>query len=149
MKIEITQLVEKIYPQVNMRIALVNGFTINSMFSFKDRLPSDLRSSVIYKYSCAHCASGTYVGSTMRAAYMRFAEHEGISPCTGKQLSVKKQSSIREHSAKCGPLNRENFTIIGQEKSDVFLRNLESLHIHQAKPELNDMQSSYPLCIEK
>ena len=89
------------------------------------------------------------MGSTVRAAYMRFAEHEGVSFCTGRPLSVKKHSSIREHCARCGPFDRSRFSIIGQEKSDQFLRILESMHVHKEKPELNDMQSAYPLRIVK
>ena len=149
LKIDVTHFIEKLYPHINFRMALVNGFTISSMFPYKDSLPFDLRSSIIYKYSCTHCVSGTYVGSTVRAAYMRFAEHEGISFCTGKPTSVKKQSSIREHCSKCGPFNKSNFAIIGHEKTDTFLRILESMHINSEKPELNDMQSAYPLCIVK
>ena len=149
LKAEINKLIETVYPQVDFRLCLVNGFTINSMFSFKDSLPIELRSSIIYKYSCAHCASGTYVGSTMRAAYMRFAEHEGISFCTGLPLNHPKHSSIREHTARCGPFDQSKFAIIGQEKSEVHLRILESLFIQQEKPKLNDMQSSFPLYIVK
>ena len=149
LKTELTNFVERFYPHVDFRLCLVNGFTISSLFPYKDFLPLELRSSIVYKYSCAHCASGTYVGSTMRAAYMRFAEHEGISFCTGKKLNHPKQSSIREHTAKCGSFNRKNFNVIGHEKSEVFLRILESLHIHKEKPELNDTQSAFPLCIVK
>ena len=95
------------------------------------------------------CFTPTYVGSTVRAAYMRFAEHEGISFCTGKKLSHPKQSSIRDHTARCGSFDQRNFQIIGHEKSEVFLRILESLHILKEKPELNDTQSAFPLCIVK
>ena len=149
LKVDLTKLIENIYPQVDFRLCLVNGFTINSMFSFKDSLPLELRSSIVYKYSCARCASGTYVGSTMRAAYMRFAEHEGISFCTGKRSNQPKQSAIREHATRCGTFDRKNFSIIGQEKSDVHLRIPEPLYIQREKPDLNDTQSAFPLCIVK
>ena len=149
LKTELTNFVERFYPQVDFRVCLVNGFTISALFPYKDFLPLELRSSIVYKYSCAHCASGTYVGSTMRVAYMRFAEHEGISFCTGLPLNQPKHSSIREHTARCGPFDRSKFAIIGQEKSEVHLRILESLFIQQEKPELNDMQSSFPLYIVK
>ena len=43
-------------------------------FNYKDRLPSDLCSSLVYRYSCARCA-GKYLGST--------TEHNGKIHHTG------------------------------------------------------------------
>ena len=144
---EVIQLIGKIYPQIDFQMILVNSFSLGSMFSYKEKLPMVLKSSVIYKYSCARCASGTYVGSTTRAAYMRISEHRGRSFRTKKLLSVPSKSAIREHAFKCGPIRDENFSIIGQEKSDVHLRMLESIHIHRLHPTLNDMNSAFPLNI--
>ena len=73
-----------------------NKNSIGSLFRFKDHLHLNMLSSVVYKYSCAQCASGTYVGSTTRALHMRIAEHRGRSFRTGKLVQSPK-SSIREH----------------------------------------------------
>ena len=149
MKNEITELVGKIYPQVDLVLALVNPFTIGSLFPYKDRMPMMLKSSVIYKYSCAHCASGTYVGSTTRAVYMRISEHRGRSYRTNSLLKTPTKSSIREHALRCKQgISDAEFTILAQEGgSETSLRMLESLFIIRERPSLNDMQSAYPLNI--
>ena len=151
MKKEVTDLVEKIYPQVELSLALVNPFTIGSLFPYKDRLPKMMRSSIIYKYCCAHCASGTYVGSTTRAAYMRISEHRGRSYRTNLLLKTPQASSIREHALKCKQgISDDEFSILAQEgSSEINLRILESLFIMQGRPSLNDMQSAYPLNIAR
>ena len=44
------------------------------MFSYKGRLPSNIRSSLVYWYSCARCAC-EYVGSTTRMLHTKVCEH--------------------------------------------------------------------------
>ena len=42
----------------NINIKLVfNSFKVDSPFSVKDPIPSDLRARVIYKFSCAGCTA--------------------------------------------------------------------------------------------
>ena len=126
----------------------MNKFTIANFFPFKERLPMGLKSSVVYKFSCAQCASGTYIGSTTRATHMRIAEHRGRSFRTGKLLANPGHSAIREHALKCRQtISEDDFTILGQEGAQTHLRILESIFIHQLKPGLNNMQSAFPLRI--
>ena len=147
LKDEIVLLIEKFYPQIDLKVVMPNKNSIGSLFRFKDRLPLNMLSSVVYKYSCARCASGTYVGSTTRALHMRIAEHRGRSFRTGKLIQSPK-SSIREHSLKCSKFISENdFVVLGQEKQEVYLRMLESLFILKHRPLLNEMQSAFPLKI--
>ena len=106
-----------------------------------------LQSSVIYQFSCAQCASGSYVGSTTRALHMRIAEHMGRSFRTGKVVQSSK-SSIRDHAIKCSNvIDKKAFKIIGRENNETHLRMLESLYILRLKPNLNEMQSAFPLII--
>ena len=149
MKKEISDVFGKIYPQVDLCIALVNPFTIGSLFHYKDRLPMIMKSSIVYKYCCAHCASGTYVGSTTRAAYMRISEHRGRSYRTNLLLANPAKSAIREHALKCQKtISDGEFSILAQESSsELNLRMLESLFIIREKPRLNDMQSAFSLSI--
>ena len=126
MKAEIEKLVNKYFPQLDLHIILVNKFNIASLFKFKERLPTQLLSSVVYKFSCAHCASGTYVGSTIRATHMRVAEHRGRSYRTGEQLENPPKSAIRDHALKCGKtVSVGEFSILAQEKNEMHLRILE------------------------
>ena len=48
--VEIEKIMGKYFPQIDLRIILVNKNTIGSYFSFKDVLPTLQRSSVIYIY---------------------------------------------------------------------------------------------------
>ena len=148
LKSEILSIIGNLFPQLDLKIVLSNKYTISSLFKFKEPLPKMMLSSVVYKYSCAHCASGTYVGSTTRAVHMRIAEHRGRSFRTGKLSSQPGHSAIRQHSLCCSKqISNSEFVLLGQEKCETSLRILESLYIHVHKPNLNEMQSSFPLKI--
>ena len=148
LKNDILILVGRFFPYINLEISLTNKFTIGSLFKYKDRLPFDLQSSVVYLYSCARCASGTYVGSTIRAIHMRIAEHRGRSFRTGKLMANPPKSSIRDHAFHCSKtISPSEFKIIGQEKNENYLRILESILIRSHKSNLNKMESAYPLKI--
>ena len=148
LKNEISTVIADLFPQLDLKVILSNKYTIGSLFKFKEPLPRSMLSSIVYKYSCAQCASGTYVGSTTRAVHMRIAEHRGRSFRTGKLLSQPGHSAIREHSLRCSKqISASDFSVLGQEKCEISLRILESLHIHVQKPSLNEMQSSFPLKI--
>ena len=148
LKLELTKIIGDHFPQLDLGIALINGRTISSFFQYKDKLPFSLKSNVIYYYSCAQCASATYIGSTMRCAYVRLAEHRGRSHITDKLLKSPHPSAIRVHAIATGhPVKDENFCILDQasnSKHDAHLRLLESLHIGQKKPSLNNAKSSFP-----
>ena len=40
-----------------------NSFKIKNYFSNKDPIPNDLKSSLVYKFTCASCSS-SYIGET-------------------------------------------------------------------------------------
>ena len=148
LKQELNVFLQEIFPQIDINLVFVNKSTIGSFFPFKERLPTSLKSSVIYQFSCARCASGTYVGSTTRAIHMRIAEHRGRSFRTGKLLASPGHSAVREHALKCcQTVAAGDFKIIGQESVPTHLRILESILIHRLKPKLNNMQSAFPLKI--
>ena len=66
------------------------------MFRFKDRVPYDLVSGVVYEYTCGRFNSSYYV-ETERHSTVRSGEHKGISPLTFKKTKPSKESSIRDH----------------------------------------------------
>ena len=144
---ELGSLLSKYFVQIDFQIVLVNASTIGSVFRFKDVLPVGMRSSLVYKYSCAQCAS-EYIGSTIRTLGTRAAEHAGRSFRTGSLIAHLPHSSVRVHAESCGTsVSISNFTILGTAPNPQDLRILESLHIYKLKPSLNDMQSSFPLKI--
>lgn len=73
MKLELEKLT-KYFPCVHFNIILVNNFWIGCFFHYKDKLPSAGRSSLVYSYRCAKCASQD-VGMTARTLRTRVFEH--------------------------------------------------------------------------
>ena len=62
-KKQLLNIVNKYFPQVNLRCIFVNRNTVGSLFPFKDQIPLMMSSNIIYKYSCSQCQS-TYIGET-------------------------------------------------------------------------------------
>ena len=56
-KRKLSPLITKFYPHVSIRFIITPSVTIKNFFSFKDKLPISLVSSVIYKYSCGQCSA--------------------------------------------------------------------------------------------
>ena len=114
----------------------------------KDKLPAELRSSLVYEFSCGSCAH-RYIGSTNRNLYMRVNEHAGRSVRTGNIVSKPSNSSILDHAFICKTkICLDNFKILDSCNSQN-LRILESLYINKFRPELNDTLASAPLLIVK
>ena len=137
----------KFYPHIDFNFVFKNTFKIGSFFHFKDRLPTPIRSSVVYKFTCPNCQVG-YFGSTFRSLKIRVDDHIGQSSRTGRPVRSPLHSVVREHSETCNfTLNFNHFEIIDycQDASD--LRILESLYIKKHKPFLNSTVSAAPLNI--
>ncbi|MPC30370.1 hypothetical protein E2C01_023632 [Portunus trituberculatus] len=62
-----------------------------------DCLPTELRSSIVYKFSCPSCQAG-YSGSTIRVFKIRVDEHKGQSSRTGRRSHNPPHSAVRDHS---------------------------------------------------
>ena len=102
---------------------------LSNVFRFKDRLPSDLVSGVVYKYTCDRCNS-TYYGETDRHLKDRLGEHIGISPLTFKETKPSKESAIRDHLLNCNNISSfEGFTILTNENNKFDLEIKQSLLI--------------------
>ena len=148
LKIDLEKITAKYFPFIKLHVVFSNPYTLSSLFKHKDVLPLSMRSSLVYSYRCPQCVSGCYVGSTIRPLYMRIAEHSGKSFRTGNLLRVPGHSAIRDHAKNCSKsVKIENFQILGTEKNSMHLRMLESLIIKSEKPNLNDMNSAFPLMI--
>ena len=58
-----------------LNIKLVfSSFKIKNHFSYKDSIPNDLKSFLVYKYTCASCSS-SYICETCRRFKTRIGEH--------------------------------------------------------------------------
>ena len=60
-----------------LQIVFKSQRKLSNVFHFKDRLPSDLVSGVVYKYTCGMC-NFTYGGETDRHLKVRSGKHIGI-----------------------------------------------------------------------
>ena len=116
-----------------------------SLKDFKDHLPSDLVSGVVYKYTCGRCNS-TYYGETDRHLKIRSGEHIGISLLAFEKIKPSKESPIHDHLLNCNNLpSVEEFTILrhGNNKFDLEIK--ENLLIKRDRPILNKSISSTKL----
>ena len=106
-----------------------------------------LKSSLVYKFSCARCAS-EYVGTTARTLGTTVVEHVGVSYRTGARFTQPPHSALRDHRDSCGTnFDSSNFKILANAACTPDLRILELLYIYKTKPLLNNQLSSYPLSI--
>ena len=145
LKSELLTLLSKYFKDIKFHVTLVNKFTIGSIFPFKDKLPTQMRRSLVYNFRCSRCES-QYVGSTTRTLGARVAEHLGRSYRTNRFITTPSHSSIREHSFECDArVSIDDFKILDSNSNPNDLRILESLYILKLKPNLNDTKSAVPL----
>jgi hypothetical protein len=58
------------YPLISLRVVFRPSFRLSNFFPFKDKIPCELRSHVVYLYKC-QCCGALYVGQTRRHIYTR------------------------------------------------------------------------------
>lgn len=63
--------------------AIFGDDPLTNVFKFKDHIPIDLISSVIYKFQCGLC-NESYHGECVRHLNLRKGKYIGISPITKK-----------------------------------------------------------------
>ena len=135
------------FPHLDIRFSLTNKFTIASLFPFKDRLPADCRSNIIYKYTC-ECCNAFYVGSTKQKSKVRFCQHLGISHRTNLAITNPMLSLPRKHAQENNhQISMENFTIIDTANNSDDLILLESIYIKKLQPNINIQTNSSVLQI--
>ena len=125
-----------------LQIVFKSQRKLSHVFRFKDRLPLDLVSGVVYKYMCGRCNSTNY-GETDRHLKVRPGEHIGISPLTFKKTKPSKESAIHDHLLNCNNTpSFEEFTILTNRNNKFVLEIKESLLIKRDRPILNKNISS-------
>ena len=146
---DLRSLMQESYPQIHLRILYKSCNTIGTYFSYKDKIPKECVSNLIYKYTCESC-NAFYIGKTQLQLRCRVSQHKGVSARTGKEVQEKVASDIRDHSLKCKVhIKEENFEVIDRLNDKNGLLLLESLHQKTKKPSLGTQQQSTPLlCFE-
>ena len=110
---------------------------LSNSFRYKDPIPKDLTSGVVYKFQCGLC-NESYYGESIRHLDIRSGEYIGVSPLTGKKVKPSNNSAI------CGP-SFDNFSVLAYENKKYLLEIKESLLIMRDKPSLNRNINSAPL----
>ena len=133
------------YSYIDFKFTFRNNFQIKSFFRYKDKIPTDLQSNIIYKYKCETCNS-FYIGSSIKQAKVRFTQHLGTSFRTGRHLSKPMYSAPRNHSETSNhKISYNNFSVIDHAANTHSLRILESLYLLKHKPSLNIDKTAEPL----
>jgi len=134
-------------PQCNLKVILKSTNRLSSFFHFKDVIPRELRSHLVYKFSCSSC-NATYYGKTERHLNVRSGEHIGKSPLTGKRV-VCKPSAVSDHLLFHENYNSDfnDFEILCRDNNDFKLSIRESILIYRDSPILNKNGDSIPLLL--
>ena len=123
----------------NFNIKLVfNSFKVKNYFSYKDPIPNDLKSFLVYKFTCASCSS-SYIGETCRHFKTRIEEHikKDNKPPIFKHLNST-ATCFDSYNSLC-------FKIFGKVYSKFDLKIKETLHINWSKPNLKAQQNNLAL----
>ena len=145
----IKDICKQFIPHKDIIIYFKPGRRISDFFRLKDITPVELRSRVVYEYTCVGCHSN-YIGQTSRHLRHRIAEHAGVSHITGKTMKSQSHSSIRDHSLSCSgcDFSPKNFKILTTGSSDLELLIKERLLINQRKPAINGNVGSFELLLK-
>ena len=144
LKTTIKKVIMENIPLCKFNIIFSSKRRIKNFFLFKDKVPVDLQSHLIYKIQCDKC-NLIYYGLTERHSKVRFFDHMGLSILTGRNIkgvdtAMKTHCREEKHS-----INKDSFSIIGREENSFRLRMKESLLIKRDRPQLNNNLYSTPL----
>ena len=145
-KRRLTDLLGKNLDNCKLKLIFSSPKKLSNILNFKDKIPIDLNSCVIYKFTCG-CCHASYVGKTKRRFRRRVGEHIGRSHLTDKKVKSPMVTSVSQHTQSSHHIaGWEDFEILGYEHSrnDVFLKIKESLLIKLHKPSLTN-KTSEPL----
>ena len=118
---------------------------LSSSFRYKDPIPKDLISGVIYEFQCGLCNESYYVG-IIRHLDIRSGKHIGVSLLTRKKVKPSSSSAICDHLLHRNFLaSFDNFNVLAHGKKKYLLEIKESLLIMRDKPSLNRSINSAPL----
>ena len=142
---KVKHLVQNFYPQISLKAVFKPQNRLGDIFRFKDVIPSDLKSSVVYHFKCSSC-NATYVGQSKRQLRTRISEHKGVSFRTNNRLNKPGFSAIRNHSHEADhPIYTTDFKILFNSSNDTARLLAEALFIKHLGPSLCTQDGSSPL----
>ena len=141
----INRIMKNKLPCCSVQFVFQTKCKISNFFTFKDKIPSVLRSGIVYKFQCRSC-NATYYGKTKRHFKVGMCEHLGISALTGKRVKGDDDSAITEHLLFCNHTpDFEDFSILATNNNDFKVTLMESLLTNRNHPLLNKHKQSLPL----
>ena len=130
-----------------LQIVFINQRRLANVFRFKDRLPFDWVSTVVYKYTCGKCNS-SYFRETDRHLKVRSAEYIRISLFIFRKFKSSEKSAIRDHLLYCNNIPfLDEFTILAYGHHTYNLEIKKSLLIKRGIAVLNKNISSAKLFV--
>ena len=148
MKKKLQQIFRECGKGVHLRIVFKSPNRLRNGFSFKDSLPRNMDSFLLYQFTCDTC-NCVYIGETKRHFQVRSYEHLGMSIKTENELAYNEDSAtaVCKHSHDLGhPTGLENFRVIGHARSKYHMLLKEALVIQVVKPAIiNRQKFSLPL----
>ena len=118
---------------------------INGFFNLKDRIPSFLRYSVVFKFQCGGCNPTCY-GKIKRHCKVKMREYLRMSVLTGKRVKVDDDPAIMEQLLCCSHSpDFEYFSILTTNSNIFQVTFIESLLINRDHSPLNKNKQSVPL----
>ena len=110
-----------------LEIAFKCQTKLSNSSRFKDPIPKDLISGIVYRFTCGLC-NESYYGGNIRQLDIRSAEYIGMSPLSGKKLKPISNSAARDHLLHCNYLpSFEKFRILVRDNKTFLLEIKENL----------------------
>ncbi len=148
MKKKLQQIFRECGNGLHLRIVFKSPNRLRTGFSFKDSLPVNMDSFLLYKYTCDTC-NCVYIGETKRHFQVRAYEHLGISIMTDKVFKYNDSgaTAVLKHCHDLGHASGiDNFNVIGHASNKYHLLLKEALLIGVIKPSIINVQKfSLPL----
>ena len=149
LKDKLSRYASRYFPTCRIKVIFKCNNRLKTFLRFKDRVPNNVRSHLLYRYTCDGC-NAIYIGKTRRHYLVRIFEHLGVSLRTHKKFTYNPKngnnSAILNHVNCQGCVGKEeNFKIIGSATTDYHLCLKESLLIQKYKPRINTNENSIPL----
>ena len=125
--------------QVSVNLVFV-PYKIGGMFSTKDKIPSFLKSMVVYKFVCASC-NACYVGETARHLPTRIKEHLK----TDKKSHIYQHLSSYQNCFNC--CTDDCFSILDYASTKYQLKIKAALYIKWLDPILNKQKKTLKITL--
>ena len=134
----------KTLPQCNIKVIIQSKNRLSNLIRFKDSIPKELCSHIVYKFLCINC-NITYYGETERHLNVTSGEHLSLSALTGNRVNNNKKSAVKGHCLFFNHVGSfEDFSILTYESNPFKLLMKEAFLVSRDKLLLNKQVKSIP-----